>query len=123
MKTSKKYYEKSNFKEFVSNITYDDLLKMNDSDFTEWAKNLRIEVAHQWDTTDTPPVIGKNEDGIINSFKKLSKNSCDFLQEDYTNDSESLGIIQNFNKDASACNQFFQSEFDQLRARSKLSRI
>ena len=107
MKTSKKYYEKSNFKEFVSNITYDDLLKMNDSDFTEWAKNLRKEVAYQWDTTDTPPVIGKNEDGIINSFKKLSKNSCDFLQEDYTNDLESLGIIQNFNKDASACNQFF----------------
>ena len=65
MKTSKKYYEKSNFKEFVSNITYDDLLKMNESDFTEWAKNLRKEVTHQWDTTDTPPVIGKNEDGIV----------------------------------------------------------
>tara|TARA_Y100000592_G_scaffold100347_1_gene180026 strand:+ start:631 stop:2271 length:1641 start_codon:yes stop_codon:yes gene_type:complete len=107
MKTGKKFYEKSNFKEFVSNITYDDLLKMNDSDFTDWAKNLRKEVTHQWDTTDTPPVIGKNEDGIINSFKKLSANKCDFLQEDYSGDSESLGIIQNFNKDASACNQFF----------------
>ena len=41
MKTKNFFYEKSNFKEFVSNITYDDLLKMNDSDFIEWAKNLR----------------------------------------------------------------------------------
>ena len=107
MKTTNFFYEKSNFKEFVSNISYDDLLKMSDTDFVEWAKNLRKEVASQWDITDTPPVIGKNEDGIINSFKKLSGNNCDFLKEDYTNDSESLGIIQNFNKDASACNQFF----------------
>ena len=107
MKTTNFFYEKSNFKEFVSNISYDDLLKMSESNFIEWAKNLRKEVASQWDNTDTPPVIGKNEDGIINSFKKLSGNNCDFLKEDYTNDSESLGIIQNFNKDASACNQFF----------------
>ena len=107
MKTTNFFYEKSNFKEFVSNISYDDLLKMSDTDFVEWAKNLRKEVASQWDITDTPPVIGKNEDGIINSFKKLSGNNCHFLKEDYTNDSESLGIIQNFNKDASACNQFF----------------
>ena len=75
--------------------------------FNKWAKSLRNEVASQWDTTYTPPVIGKDEDDIIKSFKKLSANKCDFLQEDYSDDSESLGIIQNFNKDASACNQFF----------------
>tara|TARA_Y100000593_G_scaffold47382_1_gene89822 strand:- start:1351 stop:2991 length:1641 start_codon:yes stop_codon:yes gene_type:complete len=107
MKTTKYFYEKSKFKEFVSNISYHQLLKMSDDDFNKWAKSLRNEVASQWDTTDTPPVIGKDEEGIIKSFKKLSANKCDFLQEDYTDDSESLGIIQNFNKDASACNQFF----------------
>lgn len=107
MKTQNFFYEKSNFKEFVSNISYHDLLKMSETNFILWAKNLRNEVTSQWDTTDTPPVIGKDKDGIVNSFKKLSSNSCDFLKEDYTNDSESLGIIQNFNKDASACNQFF----------------
>ena len=67
MKTKNFFYEKSNFKEFVSNITYHELLKMNDGDFDKWAKTLRNEVASQWDTTDTPPVIGKNEEDIINS--------------------------------------------------------
>ena len=105
--TKKYFYEKSKFKEFVSNITYHQLLQMGDDEFTEWARTLRNEVATQWDTTSTPPVIGKDEEDIVSSFKKLSANKCDFIEEDYTGDSESLGLIQNFNKDASACNQFF----------------
>ena len=43
---------------------------MDDDKFTEWAKTLRNEVTYQWDTTSTPPVIGKDEEDIINSFKK-----------------------------------------------------
>ena len=105
--TKKYFYEKSKFKEFVSNITYHQLLQMNDNKFTEWARTLRNEVTTQWNTTDTPPVIGKDEEDIVSSFKKLSANKCDFIEEDYTGDSESLGLIQNFNKDASPCNQFF----------------
>ena len=57
MKTTNFFYEKSNFKEFISNISYDDLLKMGELDFIEWARNLRKEVAFQWDTTGTPPVV------------------------------------------------------------------
>ena len=57
--TKKYFYEKSKFKEFVSNITYHQLLQMDDNKFTEWAKTLRNEVTHQWDTTSTPPVIVK----------------------------------------------------------------
>lgn len=73
----------------------------------EWARLLRKEVTQQWDGDGIPPVIGKNEEGIIDSFKKLRSNDCDFWEEDTSGDEESLGIIQNFNKDASVVNQFF----------------
>ena len=52
-------------------------------------------------------MIGKDEKKIIESFSKLKDNPCNFLEKDLTGDEESLGIIQNFNKDASAVNQFF----------------
>jgi hypothetical protein len=80
---------------------------MTDDEFTNWAKLLRKEVTKQWDEDGVPPVIGKDKDGIIESFKKLKGNDCDFLIKDLSGDDTSLGIIQNFNKDASAVNQFF----------------
>ena len=101
------FYERSRFSEFKSNTTYHDLLGKTDKEFTEWARLLRKEVTSQWDEYGTPPVIGKDESGIVKSFSKLKDNPCDFLQEDKTGDEESLGIIQNFNKDASVVNQFF----------------
>lgn len=103
----KYFYDRSRFSEFKSNTTYHHLLEMGDDDFVEWAKLLRKEVTEQWDVYGTPPVIGRNEAGIIKSFKKLRGNDCDFLQKDLTGDDTSLGIIQNFNKDASVVNQFF----------------
>mgnify|MGYP000574624615 CR=1 FL=1 len=104
---SKHYYERSKFSEFQSNTTYHRLLEMTDDEFISWAKLLRIEVTKQWDTDGVPPVIGKDKNDIIDSFKKLKTNDCDFLQKDLTGDDNSLGILQNFNKDASAVNQFF----------------
>ena len=101
------FYERSKFSEFKSNTNYHQLLKMTDDEFVSWAKLLRKEVTEQWDVYGTPPVIGRNEKGIIKSFKKLKSNDCDFLDKDLTGDPESLGIIQNFNKDASVVNQFF----------------
>jgi len=101
------FYERSKFDTFKSNTTYHDLLSKTDSEFIEWARLLRKEVTTQWDEYGTPPVIGKDEDGIIKSLSKLRKNPCEFLEQDKTGDEESLGIIQNFNKDASAVNQFF----------------
>jgi len=101
------FYERSRFSEFKSNTTYHQLLQMTDTEFVNWAKLLRNEVTHQWDVYGTPPVIGRNKDGIIKSFRKLKGNDCNFLEKDLTNDTESLGIIQNFNKDASVINQFF----------------
>ena len=103
----KYFYERSKFSEFQSNTTYHRLLEMTDAEFINWAKLLRKEVTEQWDVSGTPPVIGKDEDGIINSFKKLKSNPADYLEKDLSGDDESLGIIQNFNKDASVVNQFF----------------
>ena len=104
---TKYFYERSKFSEFQSNTTYHQLLSMTDDEFTDWAKLLRKEVTKQWDETGTPPVIGRDESGIIDSFKKLKGNDCNFWEKDLSGDDTSLGIIQNFNKDASVVNQFF----------------
>ena len=101
------FYERSKFDTFKSNTTYHKLLQMTADEFTEWARLLRQEVTTQWDEYGTPPVIGKDEDGLITNFKKLKGNPCDYLIDDNTGDEESLGIIKNFNKDASGVNQFF----------------
>jgi len=100
------FYEKSQFSKFKSNTTYHELLSMTDDEFVDWARTLRNEVTEQWDVDGTPPVIGKNKDGIIKNFKKLKSNPSDYWERDLSDD-ESLGIIRNFNKDASVVNQFF----------------
>ena len=64
------FYERSKFSEFKSNTTYHKLLKMSVEEFNDWARLLRQEVTTQWDEYGTPPVIGKDEDGIIKKFKK-----------------------------------------------------
>ena len=101
------FYEKSRFSEFKSNTTYHQLLQMTDDEFVEWARLLRKEVTEQWDNRKTPPVIGKDENGIIKKFKKLKSNPAKYWEKDLSGDKESLGIIKNFNKDASVVNQFF----------------
>ena len=81
---------------------------MTDDEFVVWTRLLRKEVTEQWDERGTPPVIGKDEKGIVKSFKKLKSNPMTkYWVKDKTDDEESLGIIQNFNKDTSVVNQFF----------------
>ena len=103
----KYFYERSKFSEFKSNTTYHQLLEMTDDEFVSWARLLRKEVTEQWDERGTPPVIGRDEDGIIEKFKKLKSNPADYWERDLSGDETSLGIIKNFNKDASVVNQFF----------------
>jgi len=100
------FYEKSQFSKFKSNTTYHELLSMTNDEFVDWARTLRKEVTEQWDVEGTPPVVGRNKDGIIKNFKKLKSNPADYWEKDLSDD-ESLGIIRNFNKDASVVNQFF----------------
>ena len=101
------FYEKSRFSEFKSNTTYHQLLQMTDDEFVQWARLLRKEVTEQWDDRKTPPVIGKDKNGIIKNFNKLKSNPAKYWEKDLSGDKESLGIIKNFNKDASVVNQFF----------------
>ena len=105
--SNKHFYERSKFSEFKSNTTYHQLLEMTDDEFVVWARLLRKEVTEQWDERGTPPVIGRDEDGIIEKFKKLKSNPANYWEKDLSGDDESLGIIKNFNKDASVVNQFF----------------
>jgi len=103
----KYFYERNNYKDFKSNILFHEILKLDDVEFEQWCKLLRYEIKTQWDNHMIPPVIGKNEKGIIKHLNKLRDNPCDFYEDDLTEDEDSLGIIQNFNKDASVVNQFF----------------
>ncbi len=103
----KYFYERGNFTNFKSNITYHRLLSMTDAEFVVWVKNLRHEMVTQWDTNGNPPVVGRDEANIIKALKKLKDNNCDFLSKDKSDDETSLGILKNFNKDASPVNQFF----------------
>ena len=105
--SNKHFYERSKFSEFKYNTTYHQLLEMTDGEFVEWARLLRKEVTEQWDERGTPPVIGRDEDGIITKFNKLKSNPAKYWEKDLSGDKESLGIIKNFNKDASVVNQFF----------------
>ena len=70
------FYERSKFDTFKSNTTYHKLLQMSADEFTEWARLLRQEVTTQWDEYGTPPVIGKDEDGLITNFKKIVAINC-----------------------------------------------
>ena len=101
------FYERSKFSEFKSNTTYHHLLEMTDGEFGAWARLLRKEVTEQWDLRGTPPVIGRDESGIITKFNKLKSNPADDWEKDLSGDETSLGLIKNFNKDASVVNQFF----------------
>ena len=99
----KSFYQKSNIadKNNPINITYDELLHKSDSEIDTWIDELREYVITQWDENGQPPVIGQNEDTIISNWKKLfGYDVKSFFIED-------LKVIKNFNKFATAVNQFF----------------
>ena len=99
----KQFYEKSNItdKDNPINITYDELLHKSDSEVDEWIEGLRDYVITQWDEHGQPPVIGQNEKDIIKNWKKL----FGYDVKSFFNEEQS--VVKNFNKSASAVNQFF----------------
>jgi len=99
----KYFYEKTDFDKFKSNISYDDILGMDECQFTAWVKLLRLEVIQNWNN-GIPPVVGKNEIDIIKSFRKIRGF---FTPDLILPDKDCLGIIRNFNKTGSEINQFF----------------
>lgn len=101
------FYEKSNIREFQSNVTYEEIVGMTYAEFREWLSLLKKEILDQWDIEDTPPVVGKSEEEIIESFLKLKTYPVHKFYRDDPDDDESLGVISNFTNCASAANQFF----------------
>ncbi len=100
------YYEKSKLLESEVNITFEELLWMDDDQTTTWINELREFVLYEWDSFDIPPTIGQNTSSIIQNFKKLRDyNIQKFLVKD--DDTGKFDVIRNYNKFASSVNQFF----------------
>ena len=71
MKDKKFFYERSNLLESAVNITFEELLWMDDSDTTKWIDKMRNFILSQWDNDGVPPTIGQSEEKIKSNFKKL----------------------------------------------------
>ena len=105
MKDKKHFYERSNLLESDVNITFEELLWMNDSETTDWIDKMRSFILSQWDDEGIPPTIGQSEEKIKSNFKKLRDyNIQQFLISD---DDGNQNVIKNYNKFASGVNQFF----------------
>lgn len=86
------------------NISFDEVNKMNYTEFKEFILLVRNELLHNWDEKNTPPYIGKDKNGIVEDIKglinfdigKLGKNGDDTYKY----------VISNDYKLGSSCNQF-----------------
>ncbi len=105
----KYFYEKSDILSWPSNITYGELVTFDDNRFYEWAEDLRMRVLTDWDNNGKPPVVGRTEEEINQSFSKLRQFNASsiFHSVEEGNDSDMIGVIANFTKVGSAANQFF----------------
>jgi hypothetical protein len=105
----KYFYEKGNVLSWPCNITYGELVTYDDKKFSEWVEDLRLRFLKDWDENGKPPLVGRSEDEIIQSFSKLRQfnSSKIFHNPEKGNDAEIIGVIANFSKNGSAANQFF----------------
>ena len=90
----KYYYERSNLLESDVNITFDELLYMNEKETSEWIESLRSFIITEWDEKGIPPTIGANTTDIIKNFKKLREYDVHhkFLVSD---DDGNMNVIKN----------------------------
>jgi hypothetical protein len=105
----KYFYEKSNIRDWPTNITYGELMTYNSDQVYEWLEDLRTRVLKDWDENGQPPLVGKDEGEIIRSFSRLRQLDAGSLYHTLItpNDPSVVGVVANFTKNATACNQFF----------------
>jgi hypothetical protein len=105
----KYFYEKSDVLSWSSNITYGELVSYDMDKFTEWVEELRQRFLKDWDENGKPPLVGRSEEEIVQSFSKLRQfnTSKIFHSPEKGNDADIIGVIANFSKNGSAANQFF----------------
>ena len=101
----KYFYERSGLLESDININFEELLLMDSEQTIKWIKEMRVFILNQWDNYGIPPTIGQDENTIKKNFSKLRSYSIQkFLIAD---DGGDENVIKNYNKFASAVNQFF----------------
>lgn len=105
----KYFYEKGDVLSWPSNITYGELVTYDDNKFSEWIEELRMRFLKDWDENGKPPLVGRSEEEIVQSFSKLRQfnTSKIFHSPEKGNDEDIIGVIANFSKNGSAANQFF----------------
>ena len=106
----KKYFtEKSLIREWPTNITYGELMTYDSDQLYSWLEDLRTRVITDWDQNGQPPMVGRNEGEIIRSFSRLRQFDASSLYHELStsNDPAVIGIVSNFTKNATTCNQFF----------------
>ena len=89
------------------NITYGEMKSMTDKEFLNWCLEIRTTLIKTWKEKGTPPTIGKDEEGVISSFKKLRDYDVSKFWIEDKNYPDYIGIIKNFSKVGSEVNQFF----------------
>ena len=67
----KYYYERSKLLESEVNITFEELLWMDDIQTTKWIDSLREFILREWDMYGIPPTIGQNTEMLKKNFHKL----------------------------------------------------
>ena len=86
------------------NISFDEVNKMNFSEFKEFILSVRKFLLNQWDNHNIPPYIGKDKEGIVSDIQSLIDFDIDKLYLKGDNIYEY--IINNDYHFGSSCNQF-----------------
>jgi hypothetical protein len=105
----KYFYEKSEIRSWPTNITYGELMTYDSDQVSAWLEDLRTRVLKDWNDNGQPPIVGKDESEIVRSFSRLRQVDASSLYFELStpNDPDVIGVVSNFTKNATACNQFF----------------
>jgi hypothetical protein len=92
------------------NCTFEEILAMSDSEFEAWCHLICDTLVANWDDNATPPVVGLNEEDIIDQFAKMNGFDSDKLWD--TDELTGVrDVIRNKYYFGSAVNQFFPTMF------------
>ena len=107
--TKKYFYERNDWIYSPEiNLTYERVLRLRFPEFEAWVDFFRKTAIEQWNKTDAPPKMGKDEAEIIEAFSKLQTFKVNEFEE---KDDDGDDVIFNFNKFATPVNQFFPAMY------------
>lgn len=87
------------------NITFDEILVMNDQEFEEWVNLMADTVLESWDKYGCPPKSGYTESEIITEFNKLANYKTGKFE--FTDELKGETVIWNKARLGSCVDQFF----------------